>query len=202
MDSGVGTWGPGAAGQTGARLAEAEPVLDLWGTVAGRVSEYLQAMGVQEPLHLERLAARVRHRLEQRAATPLEDPLEAAIEEAGGLLDDWLIQELGIEGDRDALFAARAAVLSGAVPNWAARFAGVSGESLAAAIHGASVRATPAPVPLAMDPTTIELFWHRVGRAIARFLRGVLGYLPPDSAGVQPPAGPSLAGSTHQGPRT
>ena len=156
---------------------------DLWEDVAGRVSDYLRALGVEDPLHLERLAARIRQRLETRAATTtLEDPVEAAIEETYALLDAWLCAELGIEGDRDALFTARAAVLSGAVPHWAARFAGVSGESRAAAIQAAVVRAIPAYAPLPMVPNTIDLFWRRVGHAIAAALRHLLGLLPADAA--------------------
>jgi hypothetical protein len=88
---------------------------------------------------------------------------------------------LGIEGDHDALFTARAAVLSGAVPHWAARFAGVSGESRAAAIQAAGVRAIPAYAPLPMVPNTIDLFWRRVGHAIAAALRHLLGLLPADA---------------------
>ncbi|WP_295387562.1 hypothetical protein [uncultured Thiodictyon sp.] len=163
---------------------------DLWAGVAGRVTDYLRALGIEDQLHLERLAARIRQRLETRAAAvPLEDPLEAAIEEAYGALDAWLCAELGIEGDRSALFTARAAVLSGAVPHWAARFAGVSGESRAAAIQAAVVQALPPDAPLAMVPNTIDLFWRRVGHAIAAALRHLLGMLPADAA----------AAASHQG---
>lgn len=156
---------------------------ELWATVAGRVNDYLRALGVQDPLHLERLAQRIRQRFEARAAlAKLEDPVEAGIEETYALLDEWLCTELGIEGDRDTLFRARAAVLGGAVPNWAARFAGVSGESLAAPVHAASVLAIPEYAPLVMEPNTIELFWHRVGRVIATVLRRLISFLPADSA--------------------
>lgn len=178
------------------RMMPADPAmgggqsLDLWEQVAGRVADYLRALGVEDPLHRERLAARVRQRLEARAAAvALEDPVEVAIEEAYGLLDAWLCAELGIEGDRDALFIARAAVLSGAVPQWAARFAGVSGESRAAAIQAAGVQALPAYAPLTMAPNTIDLFWRRVGHAIAAVLRHLIGLLPADAAAADPHRG-------------
>lgn len=173
-----------------APAAESGPTADPWEQVAGRVADYLRALGITEALHLERLGLRIRQRFEARAGkAKLEDPVEAAIEETYALLDAWLNTELGIQGDRDALFTARAAVLSGAVPDWAARFAGVSGESSAAAIRAASVQALPEYAPLTMVPNRIELFWHRVGRAIAAFLRRLIGLLPGDAAAADPHRG-------------
>lgn len=173
---------------------------DPWEAVAGRVDDYLRALGIRDALHLERIASRVRQRFEARAATArLENPVEAAIEEACDLLDKWLSAELGIVGDRDALFSARAALLSGAVPGWAARFAGVSESSCAAAIRCVTVAPLPEDAPLTMVPNTIELFWRRmgnmikrswryVGRVIAAGLRRLIGWLPAD------------AGDAHSGP--
>ncbi len=206
MDSGIGAQGLGSTGHSGSPgpgSPDQAQAAGLWDQVADRVADYLRALGIRDPLHLDRLAARIRPRVEARAAsTPLEDPVEAAIEEAYGLLDEWLNLELGIEGDRDALFAARAAVLSGAVPNWAARFAGVSGESLAAAIHGASALAVPEAAPLSMEPNTIELFWYRLGRGLAGTLRRLLGYLPAEGPTTDPdPARPGL-GHSHQAQRS
>jgi hypothetical protein len=156
-----------------------------WERVAQRVERYLGAMGVTEPLHRARLTARIRQRWEARVnAAPLEDPVETAIEETCALLDAWLCSEMDIEGDRAALFAARAAVLSGAVPNWAARFAGVGGDSIAAQIRGASVQAIPEPAPLTMEPTTIDLCCHRLARRIVAAFRVLIGSVPvPDSTG-------------------
>ena len=162
---------------------ESSQAADPWDQVARRVADYLRALGIADPLHLERLGLCIRQRFEARAATAkLEDPVEAAIEETYALLDAWLSTELGILGDRDALFSARAAVLSGAVPDWAARFAGVSGESCAASIRAASVQARPENAPLTMVPNTIELFWHNLGRGIAAVLRRLIGWLPADAA--------------------
>lgn len=172
---------------------QAQPELspaELWGKVAGRVTDYLRALGVQDPLHLERLMQRIRQRFEARASlAKLEDPVEAGVEEAYALLDEWLCTELGIEGDRDTLFRARAAVLGGAVPNWVARFAEVSGESLAAPIRAVSVQSIPEYAPLSMEPNTIELFWHRLGRIVATVLRRLISYLPADSAAADAQTG-------------
>lgn len=160
---------------------------NTWDAVGGRVTEYLRALGVTDPLHQERLLLRVRQRFDARSdMARQEDPIEAAIEETYGLLDEWLRAELGIVGDHDALFSARAAVLSGAIPYWSARFAGVSGESCAAAIRAAIVQPVPDEAPLIMEPNTIELFWRRIGRAVAAFLRRLLGLLPSDAAEAPP----------------
>lgn len=184
MESGIA-----AATLAMGQIADAAPVDESgqsaapWEQVAGRVADYLRALGVTDPLHLERLGLRIRERFEARVGrAKLEDPVEAAIEVTYALLDRWLSAELGIVGDRDALFTARAAVLSGAVPGWAARFAGVSEESCAAAIHAAGVQPRPPDAPLTMVPNTIELFWRRVGRAIAAGLRRLIGLLPGDAA--------------------
>ncbi|HYN77060.1 MAG TPA: hypothetical protein VES73_04620, partial [Lamprocystis sp. (in: g-proteobacteria)] len=129
-----------------------------WERVEQRLTRYLRALGIQDPLQFERVIARIRQRWDLRVnAAPLEDRIEAGIEEACAQLDAWLVAELGIEGDRSALFSARAAVLSGAVPNWGARFAGISGESIAAQIRAASVQPLPEPASLAMEPSTIDL---------------------------------------------
>ena len=144
--------------------------------MAERLTRYLRALGIRDPLQSERLIARIRQRWDVRVnAAPLEDRLETAIEEACALLDTWLTAELGIEGDRAALFSARAAVLSGAVPNWGARFAGISGESIAAQIHAASVQAVPEAAPLVMEPSPIDLLGHSVRGRIATAFRVLIG---------------------------
>jgi hypothetical protein len=98
--------------------------------------------------------------------------MEAAIEEAHALLDQWLAAELGLEGEADALCAARAAVLGGGVPGWSARWAGLSDASLAAEIRALAVAAVPEPAPLVMEPNPIDLFLHRLGcRLASRFNR-------------------------------
>jgi hypothetical protein len=159
---------------------------EAWEQAAARVSDYLRVMGITDPLHQERLLLRVRQRWDARIDPNRLDSREAAIEETYGLLSEWLVAELGIVGDQDALLSARAAVLSGMVPSWTARFAGVSGESCAPAIRVATVVPVPSESPLTMVPNTIELFWRRIGRALASVLRRLLGLLPHEPADAHP----------------
>jgi hypothetical protein len=93
--------------------------------------------------------------------------VEAAIEETHGLLDLWLVAEFGLEGDANALCAARAAILGGGVPGWSARWAGLSEQSLAAEIRTLCIAAVPEPAPLTMDPNPIDLFLYRLGCRLA-----------------------------------
>jgi hypothetical protein len=141
-----------------------------WQRAADRITDYLRAMGVREPQEIELLKERVRRRVEARASAPLEDPVEVAVEETHALLDLWLVAELGDEADHDALYAARAAVLGGGVPGWSARWAGLSGCSLAADIRALSIRAVPQSSPLTMEPNAIDLFLHRLVVRVRRFL--------------------------------
>lgn len=141
---------------------------DDWPRVKDRLCAYLAAMGVHEPLAVERLGEQIRARVEARAAiSPLEDPVESAIEEAHALLDRWLVAELGLEGDADALCAARAAVLGGGVPGWSARWAGLAEVSPASEIRALCIPAVPESAPLTMEPSTIDLFLHRLGCRVA-----------------------------------
>jgi len=147
-----------------------------WRRAAGRVAAYLAALGVQEPREVELLWGKVRLRVEARAAVvPLENPVEAAIEETHGLLDLWIASELGLEGDANTLCAARAVVLGGGVPGWSARWAGLSEHSLAPEIRALCVNAVPEPAPLTMEPNPIDLFMHRLGARLAAMIRCILG---------------------------
>lgn len=153
------------------------PVLDPaeWQRAAVRVGEYLAAMGVRHPQEVERLQEAVRVRLESRLTlTPLEDPVESAIEETHALLDLWLAAELGLEGDADTLCAARAAVLGGGLPGWSARWAGLSERSLAPGICALCIASVPERAPLTMEPNPIDLFLHRLAGRIARALNRLL----------------------------
>lgn len=154
-----------------------------WERAAQRVIAYLGAMGIREPREQALLREQVRLRVEARAvAVPLEDPVEAAIEETHALLDLWIASELGLEGDADTVFAARAAVLGGGVPGWSARWAGLAERSLANEIRALCVAPVPEPAPLTMEPNSIDLFMHRMTGRIAAILRCVLGR----SAGPSP----------------
>jgi hypothetical protein len=174
-----------AAGRTGAQGLEPGD----WQRALPRVVAYLAAMGVTAPWEVERLCERVRLCAETRAAAaPLEDPVEAAIEETNALFDQWLASELGLAGDANTLFAARATVLGGVVPGWSARWAGISGDSLASAIRAAMVAPLPESAPLPMEPATIDLFGHRLARRIARWLKQAFPRLGagPESVGDRP----------------
>ena len=164
-----------AAGTAASTEAAGVALVD-WSRAAERVAVYLAAMGVRQPGECEALREQVRLRVEARAtAAPLEDPVEAAIEETHALLDLWLARELELEGDANALFAARAAVLGGGVPGWTTRWAGLSGRSLAPEIRALSIAAVPEPAPLTMDPNPIDLFLHRLARRLTAGLRRLLG---------------------------
>ncbi|MBK5964390.1 hypothetical protein CCR95_09910 [Thiocystis minor] len=139
-----------------------------WTRAARRVFEYLTALGVREPQEIDRLSEQVRLRLEIRAThAPLEDAVEAAIEETHALLDEWLTVELGIDGDANALATARAAVLGGTIPGWSARWAGLAGDALAPTIRAFQRDAVPEFAPLTMQASMIELCCHRLRRRIA-----------------------------------
>lgn len=164
----------------GVSLAELDDALSLAGTlpfdrdgVEARVLVYLGALGVRRPRETSVLVEQVMKRVELRAALgQMGEPLEAAVEETHLLLDQWLVSELGLEGDPDALSAARAAVLGGDVPGWTARWAGLSSESLAGPIRAARVSAVPERAPLTMEPSPIQLCCHRAGlRLLARIGR-------------------------------
>jgi hypothetical protein len=159
-----------------AAVLDTQSVPTTWEQAAERVALYLGALGITDPLQRERVIARVRQRWEVRVnAAPQEDRVETAIEETSALVDAWLVTELGIEDDHDALYRARAALLSGTVPNWQARFAGISGDSLATRIRAAVVQAVPEPAPLTMEPNTIELCCARIRRRIVAAFRILIG---------------------------
>jgi hypothetical protein len=187
MDSGIVM--AGVAGHSGVTAAVSDRSPAAWARVSERVALYLRALGIEDPLHRERLLERVQQCWEARVSVqqrwearvsvvPPENPVETGIEETSALLDAWLCAELDIMDERDVLFTARAAVLSGAVPNWAARFAGVSGESIAAQVRAAGVQPTPEPAPLDMESNTIHLCCHDLGPRIIGALRVLAGHEP------------------------
>ncbi len=136
---------------------------DTWRGIERRVTAYLNALGVSDAEEIERLRPQILQRVEAHAAVVhLGEPLEAAIAAAHLLLDRWLVSELGIEGDANALSAARAAVLGGHVPGWTARWAGLSDESLAEPIRAARILPVPELAPLVMEPNPIRLCCHRL----------------------------------------
>ncbi|MGQ9659113.1 MAG: hypothetical protein ACUVQI_03060 [Thermochromatium sp.] len=149
------------------------PVPAAWSTaedralVEQRVRCYLQALGVQDGHEIDLLVRRVIERVEyQSRLGQLGEPLEVAIEETHRLLDRWLVAELGLDSDPDRLSEARAAVLSGQIPGWSRRWAGLSMDSLAEPIRSVRLQAVPERAPLAMEPASIRLCCHGWIRAL------------------------------------
>lgn len=189
MGAGVGAARVEVASEPSSSQGQSSPLDPAdWQRAAGRVVAYLAALGVRETAEVDRIGEQVRLRVEARAAAgPLEDPVEAAIEETHGLLDLWLVAELGLEADANALCAARAAVLGGGVPGWSARWAGISERSLAPEIRALCIAAVPEAAPLVMEPNPIDLFLHRLGCRLATGFNRLL----------RRPAGPKAAARGH-----
>lgn len=153
-----------------------------------RVQDYLRSMGVSEPQEVRALTEQVVERLRARATkAPIENPVEAAVAETYLLLDRWLASELGLGGDANALFAARAAVLGGGVPGWSARWAGLTATNLGDAIRAASIAPVPARSPLTMEAATINLCCHRL---IPRILGALRRLVAPPEIGRDLTGGP------------
>ena len=127
-----------------------------------RLKAYWAALGVADP----NLALALSEQTLRRLPDLREDGESAAraIIAAGELLDDWLAAALGLPRPSPALMAARAALLSGAVPDWPAALfappgaAGIALERLRAAVADP----TPTPIPGAMPAQRIEPLWKRL----------------------------------------
>ena len=126
-----------------------------------RLQAYWAALGVSDPNLALALSEQTLRRLPD---VPEEGESAArAIIAAGELLDDWLAAALDLPRPSPALTAARAALLSGAVPDWPAALfappgaAGIALDRLRAAI----AEPTPAPSPGAMPAQRIEPIWKR-----------------------------------------
>ena len=127
-----------------------------------RLQAYWAALGVSDPNLALALSEQTLRRLPD---VPEERESAArAIIAAGELLDDWLAAALDLPRPSPALTAARAALLSGAVPDWPAALfappgaAGIALDRLRAAI----AEPTPTPSPGAMPAQSIEPFWKRL----------------------------------------
>lgn len=122
---------------------------------------YWAALGVSDPNLALALSEQTLRRLPE-AADPGESALRAIIA-AGELLDDWLAAALELPRPSPALTAARAALLSGAVPDWpVALFAppGATGIALEQ-LREAIAKPTPTPHPGFMPAQRIEPLWSR-----------------------------------------
>lgn len=128
--------------------------------VLARLGAYWQALGVSDPAQIAALSEQALRRAAESPEPPGLDQVARALVAAGELLDDWLVRTLELPRPSRELVAARAALLSGAVPDWpAALFAPPGAAStLLDALRAACAEPTPSPSPGAMPAQRIELF--------------------------------------------
>lgn len=135
-----------------ATMPFSEPVLN-------RLKAYWTALGVTDPKLALALSEQSLRRLPE-----LHDEAEVSVRSiiaAGELLDDWLATALDLRRPSTALSAARAALLSGAVPEWPTVLfappdtAGAALERLRVAV----AEPTPAPSLGLMPAQRIEPLW-------------------------------------------
>ncbi len=146
----------------------ATPSNDL---LLGRLGAYWRALGVTDPDQVAALSEQALRRVPDPPEFP--DLLTGALAAARDLLDDWLAQTLDLPRRSRALAAARAALLSGAVPDWPAVLFAPPGAArdVTDALRAVLAEPTPAPAPGAMPVQRIELFslldplgrWRRRG---------------------------------------
>ena len=125
-----------------------------------RLQAYWQAMGVSDPDQAAALSEQALRRAAELPEIPGLDTLARAIAAAGEVLDDWLALALELPRSAPDLAAARAALLSGAAPDWpAALFAppGVA-ETALETLRSAIAEPAPEPYPGVMPAQRIELF--------------------------------------------
>lgn len=125
-----------------------------------RLGAYWRTLGVSDPDQVVALSEQALRRLPELPETPGIDPVARAIVAAGDLLDDWLARALELPRSAPDLAAARAALLSGAAPDWpAALFAppGVA-ETALETLRSAIAEPAPEPYPGVMPAQRIELF--------------------------------------------
>lgn len=125
-----------------------------------RLNAYWRALGVTDPDQVAALSEQALRRASELPETPGFDPLARAIIAAGELLDDWLAQVLDLPRQSRTLPVARAALLSGAVPDWPTALFAPPGEpgTVLERLRAAIAEPTPAPGPGIMPAQRIELF--------------------------------------------
>lgn len=125
-----------------------------------RLGAYWQALGVSDPDQVAALSEQALRRLPELPETPGVDPVGRAIVAAGDLLDDWLARALELSKPSPELAAARAALLSGAAPDWPATLFAPPGEASALrdALRAAIAEPAPLSSPGAMPAQRIDLF--------------------------------------------
>lgn len=126
----------------------------------GRLGAYWQTLGVTDPAQVAALSEQALRRADELPETPGLDPLARALLAANELLDDWLARVLDLPRTSRNLAAARAALLSGVVPDWPTALFAPPGEAetLLDTLREAIAESTPPPLPGPMPPQRIELF--------------------------------------------
>ena len=129
--------------------------------VLARLGAYWQALGVTDPAQVAALSEQALRRAAESPEPPGLDAVMRALVAAGELLDDWLARALELPRTSAELVAARAALLSGVVPDWPAALFAPPGEvnSVLDALRAARAEPTPPPSPGAMPAQRIDLFW-------------------------------------------
>lgn len=123
------------------------------------LGNYWKALGVSDPNLALALSEQTLRRLPEISGGE-ESRMARAMIAAGELLDDWLATALELPRPSPALTAARAALLSGVMPDWpVALFAppGAAGAALER-LRVVIAQPTPMPSPGAMPTQRIELF--------------------------------------------
>ncbi|MFO1371445.1 MAG: hypothetical protein U1F42_03305 [Candidatus Competibacteraceae bacterium] len=126
-----------------------------------RLGAYWRALGVTDPDQVAALSEQALRRLSNSPETLELDTVARAVIAASDLLDDWLAHALGLSRPSRALAAARAALLSGAAPDWPVALFAPPGAELGAildTLRAAVAEPTPAPGSGVMPVQRIELF--------------------------------------------
>ena len=125
-----------------------------------RLGAYWRALGVTEPDQVMALSEQALRRTAELPEPPGLEPVARALIAAGELLDDWLARALELPRPSRELAAARAALLSGAVPDWPAALFAPPGEAepLLDTLREAIAESTPPLASGAMPAQRIELF--------------------------------------------
>ena len=124
----------------------------------GRLGAYWRALGVSDPKQVAALSEQALRRLPDHAEST--DLLTAALLAARELLDDWLARTLDLPRQSRELAAARAALLSGTIPNWPTVLFTPpdTARDVADDLRLALADAVPTSVPGTMLAQRIELF--------------------------------------------
>ena len=129
--------------------------------VLARLGAYWRALGVSNPDQIAALSEQALRRAAESPESPGLDPLARVLITAGELLNDWLARTFDLPRPSRELAAARAALLSGAVPDWPAALFAAPGEAgvLLDVLRVAIAEPTPPPSPGVMPVQRIDLFW-------------------------------------------